>query len=406
MMMNRNSDEIMMDDFNRNYTDLSPSVPVATADYDVFSDSLCPPILTPIPQSSDVDRNNYGLTGMPGLYPIPYPESEQDLSARRGSNPSGKMNRLLQQKAQTSCEQQSKDGLKQRRLQNGIPFTIIRLPPATTHSSVTATSLSGRVLTPKSRVPSVKLRMIRPLLPSLAPSTNPVNSAALYRSQPGPPPAVTILDSGKMTLDDYLAVPNGTNESSMSGGDTNDASPPNNSAAEVIESVISEPPPDEIFDEIVGPLFSRGFADSISTKKAKKKRKKKLMRNQMKNLHEVCSESILMAEDCRLRREGKDDSPCWQTVINDKLITDISIPSSDDVLQWSVEEVSDFVSNFPHSTSAIAEQFRENLIDGEALLLLTQDDFLDRLNIKLGLAVKLYHSVLSVKHAKSRQALL
>lgn len=41
----------------------------------------------------------------------------------------------------------------------------------------------------------------------------------------------------------------------------------------------------------------------------------------------------------------------------------------------------------------MADQFRNNLIDGESFLMLTQSDITDALGIKLGPAVKIYNLI-------------
>uniref|UniRef100_A0A3Q0QUQ3 SAM domain-containing protein n=1 Tax=Amphilophus citrinellus TaxID=61819 RepID=A0A3Q0QUQ3_AMPCI len=56
--------------------------------------------------------------------------------------------------------------------------------------------------------------------------------------------------------------------------------------------------------------------------------------------------------------------------------------------QWSVEEVTAFIHTLP-GCSDVAEAFRVQEIDGQALLLLTEDHLMTSMNIKLGPALKI-----------------
>ncbi|XP_056105095.1 polyhomeotic-like protein 3 isoform X1 [Rhinichthys klamathensis goyatoka] len=64
--------------------------------------------------------------------------------------------------------------------------------------------------------------------------------------------------------------------------------------------------------------------------------------------------------------------------------------------QWSVDQVSSFISNLP-GCQDIAESFRAQEIDGQALLLLTEDHLMSALNIKLGPALKICARINSLK---------
>ncbi|ODM91225.1 Lethal(3)malignant brain tumor-like protein 3 [Orchesella cincta] len=73
-----------------------------------------------------------------------------------------------------------------------------------------------------------------------------------------------------------------------------------------------------------------------------------------------------------------------------------AIPKRTDMVTWSHERVSTLVqglcANLP-TAGKVAEQFRNNLIDGESFLMLTQSDMTDALGIKLGPAVKIYNLI-------------
>lgn len=64
--------------------------------------------------------------------------------------------------------------------------------------------------------------------------------------------------------------------------------------------------------------------------------------------------------------------------------------------QWSVDQVSSFISNLP-GCQDIAEAFRAQEIDGQALLLLTEDHLMSAMNVKLGPALKICAHINSLK---------
>uniref|UniRef100_H3CES0 Polyhomeotic homolog 3 n=1 Tax=Tetraodon nigroviridis TaxID=99883 RepID=H3CES0_TETNG len=65
--------------------------------------------------------------------------------------------------------------------------------------------------------------------------------------------------------------------------------------------------------------------------------------------------------------------------------------------QWSVEEVTAFITTLP-GCSDVAEAFRLQEIDGQALLLLTEDHLMTSMNIKLGPALKICAHINALKH--------
>ncbi|KAI4877885.1 hypothetical protein NFI96_007872 [Prochilodus magdalenae] len=64
--------------------------------------------------------------------------------------------------------------------------------------------------------------------------------------------------------------------------------------------------------------------------------------------------------------------------------------------QWTVDQVSSFISNLP-GCQDIAESFRAQEIDGQALLLLTEDHLMSAMNVKLGPALKICARINSLK---------
>ncbi|XP_064161275.1 polyhomeotic-like protein 2b isoform X1 [Anguilla rostrata] len=67
-----------------------------------------------------------------------------------------------------------------------------------------------------------------------------------------------------------------------------------------------------------------------------------------------------------------------------------------DPTQWSVEEVQRFIRSLP-GCQEIAEEFRSQEIDGQALLLLKEDHLMSAMNIKLGPALKIYAHISLLK---------
>ncbi|KAK5878034.1 hypothetical protein CesoFtcFv8_025484 [Champsocephalus esox] len=65
--------------------------------------------------------------------------------------------------------------------------------------------------------------------------------------------------------------------------------------------------------------------------------------------------------------------------------------------QWSVEEVTAFIHTLP-GCSDVAEAFRLQEIDGQALLLLTEDHLMTSMNIKLGPALKICAHINTLKN--------
>ncbi|XP_062871629.1 polyhomeotic-like protein 2 isoform X2 [Trichomycterus rosablanca] len=69
------------------------------------------------------------------------------------------------------------------------------------------------------------------------------------------------------------------------------------------------------------------------------------------------------------------------------LLTQNILPS--DPAKWNVEDVYEFICSLP-GCQEIAEEFRAQEIDGQALLLLKEDHLMSTMNIKLGPALKIF----------------
>ncbi|CAL8312676.1 unnamed protein product [Merluccius merluccius] len=71
------------------------------------------------------------------------------------------------------------------------------------------------------------------------------------------------------------------------------------------------------------------------------------------------------------------------------------------VQTWTIQQVSEFIESLLGCEDQ-AKRFRDEQIDGRALLLLTQRDILSIMSIKLGPALKIYTSILMFKHADNK----
>lgn len=91
---------------------------------------------------------------------------------------------------------------------------------------------------------------------------------------------------------------------------------------------------------------------------------------------------------------GNDSAPMLSMDLG--LPTDLSLHSKP--VHWSVDQVWSFISNLP-GCQDIAESFRAQEIDGQALLLLTEDHLMSAMNVKLGPALKICARINSLKEA-------
>uniref|UniRef100_A0A8C7IGR0 Polyhomeotic homolog 2b (Drosophila) n=1 Tax=Oncorhynchus kisutch TaxID=8019 RepID=A0A8C7IGR0_ONCKI len=76
------------------------------------------------------------------------------------------------------------------------------------------------------------------------------------------------------------------------------------------------------------------------------------------------------------------------------LLTQHFLPN--DPTKWNVEEVYEFIRSLP-GCQEIADEFRTQEIDGQAMLLLKEDHLMSAMNIKLGPALKIYASINMLK---------
>ncbi|NXY87497.1 LMBL1 protein, partial [Alcedo cyanopectus] len=88
---------------------------------------------------------------------------------------------------------------------------------------------------------------------------------------------------------------------------------------------------------------------------------------------------------------------CWEK--HCKLLPEVLGLTAKDVAKWTVEEVVNFIQSLPGCKEQ-ASVFQEEQIDGEAFLLLNQNDIVKILKVKLGPALKIYNAILMLKSAE------
>ncbi|KAM6948797.1 sterile alpha motif domain-containing protein 7 [Aplochiton taeniatus] len=68
------------------------------------------------------------------------------------------------------------------------------------------------------------------------------------------------------------------------------------------------------------------------------------------------------------------------------------VPAPEDIMKWTVDDVYNFINSTP-SCSEYAQTFKDHMIDGETLPLLSEEHLLDTLGLKLGPALKIRSQV-------------
>lgn len=91
-------------------------------------------------------------------------------------------------------------------------------------------------------------------------------------------------------------------------------------------------------------------------------------------------------------QEKEQEQRMTETIsVSDGNEEDIGCPS-----QWDVGQVFSYINSLPGGQD-VAEEFRSQEIDGQALLLLTEDHLVSTMNLKLGPALKLCAHINSLK---------
>nr|KAF6330158.1 L3MBTL histone methyl-lysine binding protein 4 [Myotis myotis] len=82
-----------------------------------------------------------------------------------------------------------------------------------------------------------------------------------------------------------------------------------------------------------------------------------------------------------------------------KLLPGVADIRAGEVARWTVDQVTEFVQSLLGGEEH-AKCFKKEQIDGKAFLLLTQTDIVKVMKIKLGPALKIYHSVLMFRNSQ------
>lgn len=72
-------------------------------------------------------------------------------------------------------------------------------------------------------------------------------------------------------------------------------------------------------------------------------------------------------------------------------------PNSQNPMKWSVDNVANYVSQLHQHGTELGETFRQNEIDGMAFLCLSQDDLLNRMQLRLGPSIKIYNQIVALR---------
>ncbi|XP_060046361.1 lethal(3)malignant brain tumor-like protein 1 isoform X2 [Erinaceus europaeus] len=88
-------------------------------------------------------------------------------------------------------------------------------------------------------------------------------------------------------------------------------------------------------------------------------------------------------------------SVCWEQ--HCKLLPGVAGISASTVAKWTIDEVFGFVQTLTGCEDQ-ARLFKDEMIDGEAFLLLTQADIVKIMSVKLGPALKIYNAILMFKN--------
>ncbi|KAI5095460.1 lethal(3)malignant brain tumor-like protein 1 isoform X1 [Silurus meridionalis] len=122
----------------------------------------------------------------------------------------------------------------------------------------------------------------------------------------------------------------------------------------------------------------------------------KYRKNQQRAYQNMTSESMYPSLFMSALTASSDRtlSLCWEQ--HCKLLPGVAGIHATQVASWSVEEVFGFVQNLTGCEDQ-ARLFKDEMIDGEAFLLLTQTDIVKIMSIKLGPALKIYNAILMFK---------
>lgn len=130
-------------------------------------------------------------------------------------------------------------------------------------------------------------------------------------------------------------------------------------------------------------------SDSITKKRKIRERRDSISDNKFKITNDILFKTL---------SNNTEYTPPTQQALakHSKYLNDIISYNNRDPRLWNEEDVVEFVSSLP-SCKENSSVFQREKIDGEAFLMLTQNDLVDILKFKLGPAIKLYNSILLLR---------
>ncbi|NXF64562.1 LMBL3 protein, partial [Ciccaba nigrolineata] len=151
---------------------------------------------------------------------------------------------------------------------------------------------------------------------------------------------------------------------------------------------------------LIGFIVILQTKDSIKNKECEEEEteNKLLISNEIKDVEEHSTQRLLsqpVIVSSKLQIPGLPLR--WEQ--QSKLLPSVAgIPASK-VSKWSTDEVSEFIRSLP-GCEEHGKVFKDEQIDGEAFLLMTQSDIVKIMSIKLGPALKIFNSILMFKAAE------
>ncbi|NXU40075.1 LMBL3 protein, partial [Drymodes brunneopygia] len=173
-----------------------------------------------------------------------------------------------------------------------------------------------------------------------------------------------------------------------------------------VELQLSFTSPLELIALVTLACYFRSFLGVLQTKDAIKHKEcedeetenKLLISNEIKDVEEPNTQRLLsqpVIVSSKLQIPGLPLR--WEQ--QSKLLPSVAgIPASK-VSKWSTDEVSEFIRSLP-GCEEHGKVFKDEQIDGEAFLLMTQSDIVKIMSIKLGPALKIFNSILMFKAAE------
>ncbi|XP_030638762.1 lethal(3)malignant brain tumor-like protein 3 [Chanos chanos] len=161
----------------------------------------------------------------------------------------------------------------------------------------------------------------------------------------------------------------------------------------VTESVAKKPPGTETKRRVGRPCKQRKVEEVVQEEEVENELSS-VMDTKELSLQQALHQSVFMP----CSAPSPSTPHCWDQ--HSKLLPPVAGITASKVAGWSVEEVTEFIQRLPGCKEQV-RTFRDEQIDGEAFLLLTQMDLVKILSIKLGPALKIYNSILMFKTAEN-----